>query len=143
MQNHLLTPYSGFIIPGVNGYVGFKRVYVDEIPTSVETPKEQPEQKTLPTEVSLSSYPNPFNPQTTIILKLTEDLLKGEKNLTIYNVLGQKIRGFDLTQYGNSTELKLQWDGNNEAGLPVSSGVYFAVFKTPQSVKSLKLLLVR
>jgi hypothetical protein len=142
-QNHLITPYSGFVIPGVNGYVGFKRIYVDEIPTSVEEPKKQQEQTSLPTELSLSSYPNPFNPQTTIILKLTAESIKGEKSLDIYNILGQMICSFDLSQYKNSSEIKVQWNGLNDAGFPVSSGVYFAIFKTPQTVKSLKLLLVR
>ncbi|GIX07015.1 MAG: hypothetical protein KatS3mg115_1418 [Candidatus Poribacteria bacterium] len=74
----------------------------------------------------LPNYPNPFNPETWIPFQLAED---AAVRLVIYNVSGQAIRTLDLgqrsagfyTRPGNAA----YWDGRNELGEPVSSGVYF------------------
>lgn len=143
VNKHLLTPYSAFIIPGPSGYSGYVRIYEDEV-TSVEQ-KEENEigDEVLPSEINLSSYPNPFNPSTTIVMKLPVDLLKENKQLEIYDILGQKIKSFDLSGFVNSTEIKVDWNGLNDFGNAVSSGTYLAVLKTSKVIKTLKLLLVR
>jgi hypothetical protein len=67
------------------------------------------------------NYPNPFNPET----KIEYDLSKAAwVNLTIYNLLGQKVRTLvDEHQFIGS--YKITWDGKNEGGKILSSGIYF------------------
>jgi hypothetical protein len=74
----------------------------------------------------LQSYPNPFNPETWIPYQLSED---SDVRIRIYDVQGRLVRTFDLgrrTAGIYSTKDKaLLWDGRNNAGEVVGSGVYF------------------
>lgn len=75
----------------------------------------------LPTEYELlGNYPNPFNPSTTISFYLPEE---SNIELIIYNTLGQKVREFVLANQSSGTH-KIVWDGMNEHGEALSSGVY-------------------
>ncbi len=75
----------------------------------------------VPNSFSLSqNYPNPFNPTTTISFALAA---RSYVKLSVYTLLGQKVRTFN--QGGmDPGYYRLEWDGNNEAGKPVGSGVY-------------------
>ena len=76
----------------------------------------------VPTEFKLSqNYPNPFNPTTTIRFDLPEPALV---KLEVYNVLGQRVRTL-LDKKMNPGFHAVMWDGANEQGLRVSSGVYY------------------
>ena len=76
--------------------------------------------------VLFQNYPNPFNPSTTIRYGLPNDV--GDVQLVIYNVLGQQIKtieqGFQKKGYHD-----VIWDGRNDNGLSVASGVYFCQFR--------------
>jgi hypothetical protein len=86
-------------------------------PTGVEENKNQ-----LPKESQLfQSYPNPFNPTTTIKYFLAKPSLA---KLTIYNMLGQKIRILQNT-FQTAGEYSFVWDGTDDGNNKVSSGVYF------------------
>jgi hypothetical protein len=142
VKNHLLTPYTGFIIPGPSGYRGFKRIYLDQQTDSVKNDDIE-KQKILPNEISLQSYPNPFNPATTIVMKLGSSSFNKEKRLDIYNILGEKVKTFDLSGYNSSNQIKVVWNGLNDGGDVVSSGIYIAVLKSGGQIKSLKLSFIR
>jgi hypothetical protein len=75
----------------------------------------------VPTQYALhQNYPNPFNPSTTIKYDLKA---KTDVKLTIYNILGQKVR--TLVNMNQSAGFKhVVWDGLNEFGEQVSTGVY-------------------
>ncbi|MCK4980560.1 MAG: T9SS type A sorting domain-containing protein, partial [Candidatus Delongbacteria bacterium] len=66
-------------------------------------------------------YPNPFNPTTTIKFSIPEE---GEVDLTIYNIKGQKIKTLAKNQYVKGDH-SIIWNGNDELGNSVSSGLYF------------------
>ncbi len=80
-----------------------------------------------PTETKLlTSYPNPFNPETWIPYRLAEDAFV---TLTIYDIAGQVIRTLDAghriaSAYENRSKA-IYWDGRNDVGERVASGVYF------------------
>ena len=80
-----------------------------------------------PTETELlANYPNPFNPETWIPYRLAEDAFV---TLTIYDLNGQVVRALDIGHrtaavYENRSTA-IYWDGRNEAGETVASGVYF------------------
>ncbi len=72
--------------------------------------------------LTLSNYPNPFNPSTTISFDLSSP---GKVNLDIYNIKGQFVKSLfkDNLNTGNHS---ISWNGTDEKDIAVSSGVYFA-----------------
>ncbi len=74
----------------------------------------------------LSNYPNPFNPETWIPYRLSEDAFV---TLTIYDSSGQVVRSLDVghriaAAYENRSKA-IHWDGRNDLGEQVASGIYF------------------
>ena len=92
----------------------------------------------------LGNYPNPFNPTTTISLSLTaEDAVNAK--LVIYNLKGQKVKVFDTFPNpdlsGGAREIL--WDGTDDSGKPVSSGVYFYKLIAGDNTFTRKMLLMK
>jgi len=67
------------------------------------------------------NYPNPFNPATTIKYELP---VQSTVTLTIYTILGQKVKTL-VNGVEDAGVKQVQWDGRNERGLGVATGVYF------------------
>jgi len=72
------------------------------------------------------NYPNPFNPETWISYQLAED---SEATISIYNSEGQLIRTLELGRV-KAGRNQTHWDGKDEKGQTVASGVYFYVLKS-------------
>jgi hypothetical protein len=85
------------------------------------------------------NYPNPFNPATTISYGLPHD---AEVRIEIYNVLGQKVRTLanDHQTAGYRTVI---WDGNDDSGNQVSTGIYFYRLEAGDFHASRKMLLIK
>ena len=98
------------------------------------------EQKLIPQNYSLSqNYPNPFNPETIIDFGLPKN---SKVEICIFNLQGQKI--VTLTKsFQNAGYHKIKWDGNDENGFPVSSGVYLYQLKAGNSIAVKKMALLR
>jgi hypothetical protein len=78
--------------------------------------------KIVPSSFELfQNYPNPFNPETTIEFKLQKS---ARVNLTIYDINGRRIRNLTSGYMPAGIHLS-KWDGRNNNGYVVSSGVYF------------------
>ena len=92
-----------------------------------------------PITTNLHNYPNPFNPETTISYVLSK---ASDVEIDIYNLKGQKVKSLikDYQQEGNH---KVAWNGNNDLGNQVSSGVYFSKIKTENEVITRKMTLVK
>jgi len=87
----------------------------------------------------LSSYPNPFNLTTQISYSLPEN---SDVKLEIYNITGQKVRTLiDEFQYAGARSIT--WDGTNQSGQKVSSGVYFMRLSTVKGNSVLKMTLLK
>ncbi len=88
----------------------------------------------------LQNYPNPCNPETWIPFRLSEPC---EVTISIYTASGQLVKKIDLgyKEIGDYTDKKssVYWDGLNESGEKVSSGIYFYSIKAGnfQSVKKM------
>jgi hypothetical protein len=85
------------------------------------------------------NYPNPFNPVTTIPYQLPRS---GNIELSICNLSGQKIRTL-VKENKTAGQHQVQWNGKNDAGEAVASGVYIYQFIAGDFVQSRKLLLMR
>ena len=66
------------------------------------------------------NYPNPFNPSTTIEFSIPKD---SDVELSIFNIIGQKVKILAKAKYSQGY-YSIVWDGDDELGKPVSSGVY-------------------
>jgi len=79
----------------------------------------------LPTQISLlQNYPNPFNSTTAISYQLLA-VSPHHTTLKIYNILGQKIRTL-VDEEQRASNYRVLWDGRDDGGKPVASGVYLA-----------------
>ena len=67
------------------------------------------------------NYPNPFHPTTQIGYGLPED---GHVEIAIFNVVGQKISTL-VSEIASAGFHYIMWDGRNDAGYAVPSGMYF------------------
>jgi hypothetical protein len=89
--------------------------------------------------LSVSAYPNPFNPQTTVRYTLPAN---GHVTLGVYDLRGEKVATLtDRDQKAGA--YTVTWRGLNDAGAPASSGVYFARLSTPAGERSYKLVLLK
>jgi hypothetical protein len=100
----------------------------------------------IPADYALQpNYPNPFNPQTTISYQLP---LTSRVEIDIYNTLGQRVRSLVARQVAAGTH-QVSWDGCNDTGQQLSSGIYIATFSAravnsdKQYQQSQKLLLTK
>ena len=94
----------------------------------------------LPAQFELSqNYPNPFNPATAISYQLTANSFV---TLKVFDILGREVATLVNGVHSAGTHAA-QWDGRNERGESVSSGVYLYVLTTPYQTQTRKMLVVR
>ena len=87
----------------------------------------------------LPNYPNPFNPSTTIRYSLPES---ADVNIAVYDINGSHIT--DLADnHQNPGTYTITWNGRNDAGLMVSSGVYYCRVKAGNYIKTNKMILLK
>lgn len=89
--------------------------------------------------LEVSNYPNPFNPTTTLSFSLPAEMVC---NLEIYNVRGQKVKTL-LNENKMAGRHSIVWDGKDDNGRSVSSGVYFYRLTTPNRTHISKMLLMK
>jgi hypothetical protein len=92
----------------------------------------------------LQNYPNPFNPETWIPYQLSKP---ADVSVVIYNVNGQMVRRLELGSMmpGHYTDRSRSayWDGRNESGEMVSSGIYFYQLKAGRDAEVKKMIIVK
>jgi|LSQX01.2.fsa_nt_gb hypothetical protein len=99
------------------------------------------EDGTAPSVVNMLSqnYPNPFNPETTISFNMPAS---ADSKLDVYNVRGQKVKTLfnGYAQYGKNTVV---WNGDDDHGNKVSSGVYFYRLTNEFGSQTRKMMLMK
>ncbi len=96
--------------------------------------------RVLPSAFALvSSYPNPFNPSTTVVFDVPATT---PVTIEVFDVLGVHVRTlFDhVTDQGRH---EIEWDGTNDAGRVVSTGHYFCRMKAGDFVGTLRLMMLK
>ena len=99
----------------------------------------------IPTETMLlMNYPNPFNPETWIPYQLAEGAIV---TLAIYDTRGRLVRrleiGHQSAGYYTTRSRAVYWDGRNESGEPVASGLYFYQLGTPSFRQLRRMVILR
>ncbi|MFQ5607469.1 MAG: FlgD immunoglobulin-like domain containing protein [Candidatus Zixiibacteriota bacterium] len=96
--------------------------------------------RTLPTTFSvMQNYPNPFNPRTIIAYDLP---VEAQVTISIYNSLGRQIRVFDEGDRPAGS-YEVAWDGSDNNGYQVSSGLYFYKVVAGKFSASRKMILLK
>ncbi|NOZ03259.1 MAG: T9SS type A sorting domain-containing protein [FCB group bacterium] len=85
------------------------------------------------------NYPNPFNPRTTIEYRLPA---RESIDLSIYNLRGERVRTLVTGSKPAGTH-RVVWDGQNDRGNPVASGIYFYRLITTREILSRQMLLLK
>jgi ligand-binding sensor domain-containing protein len=85
------------------------------------------------------NYPNPFNANTCIKYDLDAT---GKIQLSIYNLLGKELRTL-VNEHQSAGEHQINWNGTDNSGKEVSSGIYIALLNTKNFRQSIKLSLIR
>ena len=85
------------------------------------------------------NYPNPFNPITTIKFELPEP---SEVEISIFNAAGQKIRTL-VSKSLSAGEHRVEWNGKDDFGRKVASGIYLYQLKTEKYNKVMKMIFAK
>ena len=92
----------------------------------------------------LPNYPNPFNPETWIPYHLAHD---AEVTLTIYDTNGTMVRqlalGYQSRGYYTDRSKAVYWDGRNESGESVASGVYFYQLRAGDYIATRRMVILK
>jgi hypothetical protein len=101
------------------------------------------EKSLLPRFFSLSqNYPNPFNPMTTIRYTIPEVKEKVPVQLTIHDLRGRLVRRLFRGEQ-SSGYYQLTWDGRDEAGQAVGSGIYLYTIHAGSYIEKMKMTMIR
>ncbi len=87
----------------------------------------------------LKNYPNPFNPKTTILFEIAE---KGKTEVDIFNIKGQKVKTL-LNENIEAGNHSIFWNGKNDNGQQVASGMYFYKVSVNGNQKTNKMLMLK
>lgn len=107
---------------------------------NVSTDIVEPDPGTLPDGFGLAqNYPNPFNPTTDIQFSVPQ---VSDVRLIVYNVLGQQAKVL-VNQQLPAGSYTVDWDGTDQSGNTVASGIYFYRLETGDFTASKKMLLLK
>ncbi len=138
-----LSSYSGTarvrFVFGTDGAVTGEGWYIDDIRLESDY-VEIDDLLSSPQSLSLSNYPNPFNPTTTISFYLPEN---GSVSLDIFNIKGQRVKSLASKRDFNTGKHSIIWDGKDEKGNSAASGVYFYRLQTSSSSLTNKMLMMK
>lgn len=90
-------------------------------------------------QATLGAHPNPFNPRTSIHFAMASD---GPARIEIYDVTGRHVRTLADAIFEEGRH-SLEWDGRGATGGPVSSGVYYVVFRRDGGSQQIKITLLK
>jgi hypothetical protein len=130
--------WSGVVYAGRSLSTNCQGLYFDSRGwTDVE---DESGQEGLPGEFSLSeNYPNPFNPETKIGYSLPRAC---RVRLEIFNILGQRLRTL-VDEDHAAGRAEVIWDGKDDSGKEVSSGIYFYRLRAEDFTEAKKMLLLK
>jgi len=114
-----------------------------ELSTPEENAQDKPVGVVLPKAYSLSqNFPNPFNPSTTLQFAVPEHEGPVYVRLDVFNLRGALVKTLvdGVREPGN---YRIQWQGRDQTGRPVASGVYFYRLATPDFKATRKMVLLK
>ena len=116
-----------YVMPNTEGKISQLLISDAQLSESLSIVKHNGLIEILPAKTALlPNYPNPFNPETWIPYQLSTE---SDVTVEVYNIQGRLVRVFDLGMQPAGSyvtqDRAVYWNGENEAGERVASGVYF------------------
>lgn len=139
IKNRIISLYTSFLALEPNDTIKACKDCLDESKLTSVRAIEASVSDTL----QMQAFPNPFNAQTVIKIRLPQVFDEKSASMKIYNMLGEVVRTFDIGDLGNRRSLQLNWNGRDDNGQNVSSGIYFFIMTSQNARHSLKLLLLK
>jgi hypothetical protein len=138
-SQHVVGGTIGQPVAGTTGRISSGFWYFAAAGAGTGVATEETESR-LPDDYRLdANYPNPFNPSTTIRYALPET---AGVRLVVYNALGQRVRTLvDAVQSAGA--YSVSWDGRNDSGRSVSSGLYLYRIESRAFTSMRKMLLLK
>ncbi len=123
-------------------YSGETDIYGPISLTIPENEWQNPNSPEIPKPYGLhQNYPNPFNPNTEISFMMKENCIA---ELTVYNIKGEKVSNLFQNKSVSKDELIISnWEGKDESGKEVSSGIYFYKLRTTKGNHIRKMVLMK
>ena len=121
-----------YIVDGGEDCAWIDAVILPEIKVGIENP--------LASKFKLENHPNPFNPKTNISLTVDSNVEK--IRIEIFNVLGQKVKTLFNGKLNEGTHSFI-WNGKNDAGENLASGVYFYKASSNKKTVTNKMLMIK
>ncbi len=140
LAERVLSLYSSFIClePGMGGQPMTDPWDESPLPGAVED-----DDKTAEDDSLFQAFPNPFNTETVISIRLKRSVDPKSMSFRVFNILGQTVKEFDMPPSSDGRNFRFVWNGRDEAGLDVPSGTYLFVMTGAGKRQVLKLALLR
>ncbi|MGE5679314.1 MAG: M4 family metallopeptidase [Bacillota bacterium] len=126
------SSWSKLLTP--NDYTLFMRATVKSATTEVEAETKVPEKF-----VFEQNYPNPFNPSTSIRYSLPEGR---DVKISVYDITGKEVARL-ADNYQNPGTYIISWNGKDDSGRNVSSGIYYCRIKAGEFLRTIKMSLIK
>ena len=121
--------------PVLSDTIYFTLIVRDSIVVEIENLDKQ-----IPTSFHISqNYPNPFNPTTTIKYQIPKTV---DVRIEVFNILGQKVRTLVNARLAPGY-YEITWNGTDDTGRVISSGIYIYLIKAEDFVRSKKMILLK
>lgn len=128
-----------FAIGGFDANTGEALATVEMIhigPTAIDVPSDA----TFPQRpILINAYPNPFNGKVNLKIQIPH---AGEYDMAIYDLNGRKVKHLMNGRFAQKEQL-LSWNGTDDYGLHVASGLFFLVIKNQNRMEKAKLVYVK
>ncbi|MCB1047360.1 MAG: T9SS type A sorting domain-containing protein [Calditrichaeota bacterium] len=129
--------YLSWVDMRASGKEDIKDVYTTRVTIDPLSGVDNPEQ---PVAFTLRpNYPNPFNPSTTLEYQLVRP---GQVRMDVFNLAGQRVRSL-VNEEQASGSYRIHFDGRNDAGLGLASGIYFARLQAHGQQREQKMVLLK
>jgi hypothetical protein len=135
MRYRLLCDYTALLALEPNDTIHFMKNPFDESLLDVKHLIDE----SLSDSLTLSSFPNPFNNQTSIVVMIKNT---SRVNVSVYNMLGQLVKVIASGETVNGNKI-YAWDGSDERHRTVSSGAYFVRLVAQEKSSGLEVARVR
>jgi len=133
LRGSVISAFPGLIATTDGSALHIYKLSSDSSPVAIGQSEENKSARLL------DNYPNPFNSSTVIQYELTKESFV---HLTVYNLLGQQVSTLvnSVKPAGMQTVI---WNGREQNGKAIASGVYFYRLETAETVLSKKMLLLK
>ncbi len=133
IENTLMSRYTSFlaILPQDTVLIDEEQ---DDNPGTTSIEDENPNTFEI---TSLKAYPNPFNPNVNIEVRLSQPWDASSSRIVVYNLLGQVVATLNTAQYNGMKSFTVTWDISLD-NANIATGVYLVSVQTPEANKKIK-----